>query len=379
VAFVVGLDIMTLHIGLVGGGGITESHARAARDVPGLEIAAVQGSNREKVEAICARHGGRPYADFEAFLAHRPLDLVAIGSPSGLHALQGIAAAKAGLHVLVEKPIDITTAGADALVAEARAAGVAVGVFFQDRLKPDVCRMKGAIDSGAIGRPILADARVPWYRPPEYYGASRWRGTWALDGGGALMNQGIHTVDLLVWLLGDVARVHARTATLLHEIEVEDSGAAILEFASGALGVLSFTTAAYPGYPRRVSVTGDAGSIVLEQDAVVAWDLREPGSFPPALDGSADSRQHAAGSRQQITRDPLQAASRPLPAVPVITAASSPVVTDVAPHRAVIEDFLQAIREGRPPRCDGRDGRRSVAIVEAIYRSSRSGHAERVG
>ncbi|RPJ59242.1 MAG: gfo/Idh/MocA family oxidoreductase [Acidobacteria bacterium] len=370
---------MTLHIGLVGGGGITESHARAARDVPGLEIAAVQGSNREKVEAICARHGGRPYADFEAFLAHRPLDLVAIGSPSGLHALQGIAAAKAGLHVLVEKPIDITTAGADALVAEARAAGVAVGVFFQDRLKPDVCRMKGAIDSGAIGRPILADARVPWYRPPEYYGASRWRGTWALDGGGALMNQGIHTVDLLVWLLGDVARVHARTATLLHEIEVEDSGAAILEFASGALGVLSFTTAAYPGYPRRVSVTGDAGSIVLEQDAVVAWDLREPGSFPPALDGSADSRQHAAGSRQQITRDPLQAASRPLPAVPVITAASSPVVTDVAPHRAVIEDFLQAIREGRPPRCDGRDGRRSVAIVEAIYRSSRSGHAERVG
>jgi len=369
---------MTLHIGLVGGGGITESHARAAREVPGLVMAAVQGSNAGKVEAICTRHGGRPYTDFHAFLAHRPLDLVAIGSPSGLHGVQGIAAARAGLHVLVEKPIDITTGRADALVAEAGKAGVTLGVFFQDRFKPHICRTKEAIDAGAIGKPLLADARVPWYRPPEYYTSSRWRGTWALDGGGALMNQAIHTVDLLLWLLGDIARVHARTATLLHGIEVEDSGAAILEFASGALGVLSFTTAAYPGYPRRVSVTGGAGSIVLEQDAVVAWDLKEPGSFPPALDGSADSRRHAAGSRQQITRDPLQAVSRPLPAVPVIAAASSPVVTDVAPHRAVIEDFVQAIREGRRPRCDGRDARRSVAVVEAVYRSSRSGRREDV-
>jgi predicted dehydrogenase len=365
---------MTLYIGLVGGGGITESHARAAREVPGLVIAAVQGTNAANVEAICTRHGGRPYTDFDAFLAHRPLDLVAIGSPSGLHAVQGIAAARAGLHVLVEKPIDITTGRADALVAEARRAGVTLGVFFQDRFKPDICRTKEAIDAGAVGKALLADARVPWYRPPEYYAESRWRGTWALDGGGALMNQAIHTVDLLLWLLGDVARVHARTATLLHDIEVEDSGAAILEFASGALGALSFTTAAYPGYPRRVSVTGTAGSIVLEQDAVMAWDLKEPSAFPSPGPGP-DSGQHAAGSRQQTTRDPRQAASRQLPTG---EAASSPLVSDVAPHRAVIEDFVAAIREGRPPRCDGRDARRSVAVVEAIYRSSRSGRREEV-
>ncbi len=162
------------------------------------------------------------------------------------------------------------------------------------------------------------------------------------------MNQAIHTANLLIWLLGDVARVHARTATLLHGIEVEDSGAAILEFASGALGVLSFTTAAYPGYPRRLSVTGDRGTVAIEQDSVVAWDIND-GARPAA----AEARRADAASE----------------------AASSPIVSDVGPHRAVIEDFVQAIREGRAPRCDGRDGRRSVALVEAVYESSRSGRA----
>jgi UDP-N-acetyl-2-amino-2-deoxyglucuronate dehydrogenase len=341
----------TLRVGLVGGGGITESHARAARDVAGVEVVAVQGSNRAKVEAICASHGARPYTDFEAFLAHRPLDIVAIGSPSGLHAAQGIAAALGGMHVLVEKPIDVTAGRADALIAAAEAARVKLGVFFQDRFKPDICRAKRAIDDGVIGKPLLVDARVPWYRPAEYYGSSRWRGVRALDGGGALMNQGIHTVDLLLWLLGDILSVQARTATLLHRIEVEDSGAAILEFASGALGVLSFTTAAYPGYPRRVSVTGDLGTIALEHDSIVACDLKTPG--------------------QGLAAAPHTAASRP-------EAASSPIVSDVSPHRAVIEDFVQAIREGRAPKCDGRQGRRSVAVVEAIYRSSSSRRAEAV-
>ena len=351
----------TLSIGLVGGGGITETHARAAAGVPGLRVAAVQGANARKVEAISARHGATAYTDFEAFLGHRPLDLVAIGSPSGLHGAQGMAAAAAGLHVLVEKPIDITTPGVDALIAAADRAGVRLGVFFQDRFKPDICRLKSAIEAGALGQPILADARVPWYRPPEYYATSRWRGTWALDGGGALMNQGIHTVDLLLWLLGDVARVHARTATLLHGIEVEDSGAAILEFASGALGVLGFTTAAYPGYARRVSVTGTLGTIAIEGDQVAAWDL-QPGRELAAPGADVVDAGGAA---------PAADSSAP-------PAASSPLVSDVVPHRAVIEDFVQAIRDGRQPRCDGRDGRRSVAVVEAIYRSSKSGRGEEV-
>jgi UDP-N-acetyl-2-amino-2-deoxyglucuronate dehydrogenase len=335
-----------LRIGLAGGGGITETHARAAL-AAGLEIGAVQGPNRDKVEAICSRHGGRAYTDFDAFLAHRPLDLVAVGSPSALHGAQGIAAARAGLHILVEKPIDVTTERADALIDAAAGAGVTLGVFFQDRFKPDIVRVKQAIEGGALGRLLLADARVPWYRPPDYYSTSRWRGKLALDGGGALMNQAIHTVDVLLWLMGDVARVRARTATLLHDIEVEDSGAAILEFASGALGLLGFTTAAYPGYARRLSVTGDRGTVAIEQDSIVSWDVRDGGS-EAVRTGTAAAPSEAA---------------------------SSPIVSDVGPHSAVIADFVQAIREGRPPRCDGREGRRSVALVQAIYEASRTGRS----
>ena len=173
----------------------------------------------------------------------RILSKTSIGSPSGLHAQQGIDAAHRGLHVLTEKPIDITAARADELIAATRTANVKLGVMFQDRLKPDVVKLKALVDSGRLGRPILATAQVKWYRAPEYYAASRWRGTRALDGGGALMNQGVHTVDLLLWLFGPVARVFARTAAALHGIEVEDTAVAVIEFASGALGTIEATTA----------------------------------------------------------------------------------------------------------------------------------------
>src|SRR5438874_5611942 len=229
---------MTFHIGLIGGGNITETHARAARAIPGVKISAIHGANAEKIARLCREHGGTPYQDFDAFLKHRPMDFVIIGSPSGLHAAQGMAAARHGLHVLTEKPIEISTPRADALIDAAKKSNVQLGVIFQDRMKPHIRQLKSWLDQGLLGRPIIVDARVKWYRPPEYYSNSRWRGTFALDGGGALINQGIHTVDLLLWLLGDVVRVQARTGTLLHKIEAEDTAAAILEFTSGALGML---------------------------------------------------------------------------------------------------------------------------------------------
>src|SRR5262249_12356193 len=158
---------------------------------------------------LCEEHGGTPYQDFEAFLSHRAMEMVVIGSPSGLHAAQGIEAARRGLHVLVEKPIDISSERVDALIGECKRQRVKLGVIFQDRFQPDIRRLKRLVSDNLLGRPLLADARVKWFRPPEYYAGSRWRGTWALDGGGALMNQGIHTVDLLLWLLGDVLHVQA--------------------------------------------------------------------------------------------------------------------------------------------------------------------------
>lgn len=257
-----------------------------------------------------------------------------------------MAAARRGLHVLVEKPIDITAGRADALIRECAEAGVKLGVFFQDRVAPDVRRLKGMLDEGLLGRPVLASARVKWYRPPEYYAGSRWRGTWALDGGGALMNQGVHTIDLLLWLLGDVRRVYAKAVTSLHPIEVEDTVVAALEFESGAVGTLEATTAAYPGYPRRVELTGTEGTVILEGDRITAADLRGPHADAPATS---------------------EASANP--------SASSHVVSDVRGHRKILEDFVRAIETGGTPLCDGREARRSVELVEAVYESSRAGRA----
>ena len=332
-----------MNIGLIGGGNISRAHARAASAIAGAKITAVFGSNAEKVSRLSREHGGTPYQDFQQFLSHRPMEMVLIGSPSGLHATQGIEAARHRLHVLVEKPIDITSERADALIAQCEQAQVKLGVIFQDRFQPDIRRLKQLIGDGVLGRPLLADARVKWFRPPEYYSGSRWRGTWALDGGGALINQGVHTADLLLWLLGDVVHVQARTATLLQEIETEDTAIALLDFANGALGVLQATTAAFPGYRRRVEITGSEGTVVLEQDRIIAADLKK-------------------GTEQWVTSEEGdQNAS-----------ASSPVISDSRGHQSAIEDFIHAVDNDGTPACDGREGRRSVALVEAIYRASRS-------
>jgi UDP-N-acetyl-2-amino-2-deoxyglucuronate dehydrogenase len=339
---------MTIRIGLLGAGNISDTHARAARAIPGVEIAAVYGQNRTKAARLAEQHGGRAYDALDAFLDHRPMDLIAIGSPSALHADEGIAAAARGLHVLTEKPLDVTVARADALIAAADRAGVSLGVFFQDRLKPDVVEMKALIDRGAVGRPILASGRVRWYRPPTYYRDSRWRGVRALDGGGALINQAIHTIDLLLHLVGSIESVDARAATALHAIEVEDTLVSTLRFANGALGTFEASTAVYPGYPRRVEITGTNGTLVLEHDSLVNVDLlaRDP-----------DAPVRTAGAL-----DPA-----------ALQNVASPTVSDATPHRRVLEDFIDAIRARRAPACDGREGRRSVAVVEAMYESARNG------
>jgi predicted dehydrogenase len=311
-----------VRLGIVGAGGISGTHVRAAQEIEGVEVVAVYGHNPEKTAALAESAGATAYREFEAFLRH-PMDMVAIGSPSGLHAEQAIAAVRHGLHALVEKPLDVTTARVDALIAEAERAGRTVGVFFQERLLPDVVALKQQIDGGTLGRPVMITGQVNWYRPPEYYASSKWRGSKSLDGGGALINQAIHTLDLLLYFFGDVTRVTGRTATRLHAIDVEDTAAALLEFESGALGVFECTTAAAPGFPRRIEVTGTLGSVVYQ--------------------------------------DPARPAT----------------VADATPHRRVLADFVDAVRAGRTPACDAREGRRSVAVIEAIYRSATSGAPER--
>ena len=310
-----------MRVGLIGAGGISDTHARAAAAIDDVRLVAVYGTNHAKAAALAAAHGADACETLDGLLAQAP-DFVIIGSPSGVHAEHAIAAVRRGVNVLVEKPLDTTTARIDELIAEADRARATIGVCFQDRLTPDLLEMKRAIDAGRIGTPVSISGRVAWYRPPEYYASSRWRGTWRLDGGGVLMNQAIHTIDAMLWMFGPVARVIGRVATRLHRIEVEDTASAVLEFESGALGTIVASTASFPGSPRRIDVAGTKGSLVHQQE--------------------------------------------PRPAL----------IADPTPHRRLIEDFIAALRNGRPPVCDGREGRRSVALVEAIYRSSRSGGVE---
>lgn len=333
---------MTMHVGLIGGGNISETHARAINAIPEAKLSAVFGNNGDKVQRLCREYGATPYNQFDKFLNHRPMEFVAIGSPSGLHAMHGIGAARHGLHVLTEKPIDISTARADELIESAEKAGVKLAVMFQDRFKPDIRRLRQWIDEGVIGEPLLIDARVKWYRPPSYYGDSKWRGTLNLDGGGALINQAIHTLDLLLWLFGDVTRVQAQTATMLHRIEGEDLATALLTFANGARGVLQASTAAFPGYPRRIEVTGTEGTVVLEHDSIIAADLKNAPAHVTANSPSRDAEN-----------------------------VSTPVVSDFSGHKAIFEDFIRAIQSGGNPACDGREGRRSLALVEAIYKAAK--------
>jgi UDP-N-acetyl-2-amino-2-deoxyglucuronate dehydrogenase len=333
---------VTVYIGLIGGGNISGTHARAARAMSGVALSAIYGTNMRKVDILSSELSCKAYRDFKAFLQHRPMDLVAIGSPSGLHAAHGIAAARHGLHVLTEKPIDVSTSRADEFIEATTNAGVKLGVFFQDRCKPGIRGLKQWIDQGILGRLLLVEAKVKWYRPPEYYSQSKWRGTFELDGGGALINQAIHTLDLMLWLVGDVARVQARIATVLHAIEAEDAATICFEFTNGALGTMQASTAAFPGYPRRLEITGTEGTVILEQDRIVEVNLKDA---PAGV--TADAPSHDAENT------------------------SSPRVTDFTGHQLVLEDFVRAIQQGGIPVCDGREGRRSIDLVERIYRAAK--------
>jgi predicted dehydrogenase len=341
--------VTKLRVGILGTGSISASHARAAGGAEGVEVASVYGRSIEKAREIATEHDARAYDDLDAFLGDAGIDAVLVGSPSGMHGEHGIAAARAGKHVLMEKPVEITPERAEVLIRAADEAGVRLGVFFQGRTAPETAWLKRLVDSGQLGRPFLAAGQVRWWRPPEYYGGPRRRGTWALEGGGALMSQAIHTLDIMLWLLGDVARVNGHAVNAVHDIEVEDTVVATLEFESGAVATFEASTAAYPGYPRRVELTGSEGTVVLENDRVTRTDLRSPPTEPLP--------------REDADTTP---------------SASSPLVSDVRAHRRMIEDFAIAVCTGGPLLCDGRDAARSVIVVDAVYRSSRAGEAIRL-
>jgi len=344
-----------IRFGIIGAGVAGRYHAQAIAQTPGARLIAVCAGHPERAAALASTFNARVEPDVAALLACDDIDAVCICTPSGQHAEQGIAAAKAGKHVLVEKPLAITLADADALIDACRTAGVYLSVALQRRTDPDFCAARDALAAGALGRPILGVITIPYLRTQKYYDSAAWRGTWALDGGGALMNQGIHLVDLLIWLMGDeVVEVQARTATLAHTIEVEDCASATLRFAGGALGAIAATTAAAPGFPHRVEVYGTQGGIQIEGETIVRWETT--GRPPPA------SLHITSGSGRQEAG-----------------AGAHPTGISAIGHTRIMGDFVAAIRERRQPLVSGSEARRALAVVLAIYESAREGRPVRPG
>lgn len=333
--------------GIVSGGMIGKVHAEAINAIPGAAVVAVWSRDETRGQDLAAKYGATSYTDYAQFLAHPGLDIVNVCSPSGLHLDHGRAAAEAGKHVLVEKPIEINLARADALIEACDKAGVKLGVIFQSRFLPLVQQMKAAIEAGKLGRLILGDAYVKWYRAPEYY-ADSWHGTMALDGGGALINQAIHTIDLLRWMMGPVESAFAMKKALRYpQIEGEDTLIGNLQFANGALGAVVATTSVKPGFKRRLEISGERGTIILDGDAISVWDI--------------EGESSAQGAAEQIT-----------------DGSSNPAAISTEGHRLQIEDMLHAVIENREPIINGHEGRKSLEVVAALYASAQSAQVIRL-
>jgi UDP-N-acetyl-2-amino-2-deoxyglucuronate dehydrogenase len=331
-----------IRFAIAGAGMVARYHATAIARRPGAQLVAIcrsQGGNAAEAEA---RFGVPCAPSYAALLARDDVDAVCICTPSGLHAEQTILAARARKHVLVEKPLALTLPDADAMIAACDGNGVRLGVALQRRADPAFQAVRAAIAGGAIGRPMLASISMPYLRDQHYYDSAAWRGTWAFDGGGALMNQGIHLVDLLLWLIGDdVAEVRANTATLAHQIEVEDCVTATLRFAGGALGSIAATTAAGPGFPHRIEIYGDAGGVQIEGEQIVRWE-------------GGDAERVS----QYLAQPGVQAAAG---------AGASPTGIGAVGHTRLLADFVAALRSGQAPLATGAEARRSLALVLAIY------------
>ena len=341
----------TYGFGIVGCGVIAPFHARSIASIPNAELRAVMDVVPEAAQKRAAEFGGEAYTNLDAMLARPDIDVVCVCVPSGLHAEIGVRAARAGKHVIVEKPIDITLEAADRMIEACHEFNVKLGVISQHRFGPGMIKLREALDAGRFGRLILGDAIIKWYRTQGYYDSGDWRGTWALDGGGALMNQGVHYIDQLQWMMGPVKSIYARTATAAHNIEVEDIALAILTFENGAIGTIQGSTAVYPGLPERLEISGTEGTVVIEAGQIKVWEFKdEKGEADPYGNKVKESAEQ-----------------------PAATGSADPAAIPSAGHRAQIVDLLDAIANDRPPAISGEAARRPLEIILAIYESARTG------
>lgn len=336
-----------LGFGIIGCGVISKWHARA---VLGDERAVLIGAadrNPKNVEDFVRQFPCRSFASVEELLSCPEIDVVCICTPSGLHAPLAVQAAKAGKHIVVEKPVAITLSQLEEMTAVCQAYHRKVCVISQLRFAPAVRFVKKAIEEGALGDLIAGDVSMKYYRSPEYYASGGWRGTWSMDGGGALMNQGIHGVDLLQYLMGPVRSVSCVASTLRHSIEVEDTANILVEYESGAVGVIQGTTSVFPGYPRLLSLHGTKGSVILKEDTILQWDVPEYSVPEELLEGT---------SKYNSYQDP------------------GDFTTEY--HELQIADMITAILEDREPVINLEEGKKAVELILMSYKAAESGQKE---
>jgi predicted dehydrogenase len=341
--------------GIVGCGMIAEFHAKALQQVKSGRLVGVMSRSEEKAKKTAAQFGVAHFTDLTKFLATPGLNVVCITTPSGSHLEPVIEAASAGKHVVCEKPLEITLDRVDKLIAACEKNKVKLGAIFQARFGEGAQTVKKAVQAGRFGRLTVCDCYVKWWRTQKYYDDGGWRGTWKLDGGGALMNQSIHAIDLLQWLVGKPSEIAAFTGTLAHQrIEVEDTATAALRYPNGALGVIEGATSAWPGVAKRVEISGDKGSVILEDDRITLWKFENETPEDDAIRKKFSQAGAIGGG------------------------ASDPRAISTEGHRLQLQDMVDAIQQNREPKVAGREGRNAVEIILGVYKSAKEGRAVRL-
>jgi predicted dehydrogenase len=344
-----------LRFGIVGCGVIGPVHAEAIASLSDAQLVSVVDINPKKAQQLASQYGATPYTQLQHMLDSERVDVVIICTPSGLHGELACQVMRSGRHVIVEKPMEITREAIDEMLRVQQETGVKLAVISQHRFDPASRQVHDLVEERAFGRLVLGNAIAPWWRSQEYYESGDWRGTWKLDGGGVLMNQSIHSIDLLQWLMGPVSSVFGYTDTLVHRMETEDVAVAVLRFANGALGTIAATTGAYPGVTTRIEIFGDKGSSAIENDNLSYLHL--------ARDDKESISAYGATPQERTTLEDTGSTSQ------------NPAALSAGSHALQIADMIRAIREDGTPIVDGYAARHPVEIILSIYESART-HSE---
>lgn len=336
--------------GIIGTGAIAQMHANAINDLETAELVAVHDKVHERCDSFARKYGVKAIYDFDELLNSPEIDAVTVATPTGIHGLVAIPAAKAGKHILCEKPLDVTLEKSDAIINECEANNVVLSAVFQSRFSACFDKIREAYANGRFGKIMLASAQIHWYRSQEYYDSAGWRGTWELDGGGALMNQSIHSIDLLLYLNGDPEEVFAYTGTLSHTgIDVEDNAVAVVKFKNGSFGTIEASTSCAPGFPRRLQISGTNGSVVIEDDILERWQFVDEQPEDEEIRKKYSLSENMRGG------------------------SGDPMAISHEGHRRQIDDMVTAILNKTQPKLPGREGRRAVQLICGIYESAKTG------